>query len=81
MVMHCCVYGGTCDGDREKLKEVVMKQVMKYKERIKKANAKRNESTVEKIEDSWIKELAVVEVAPLKVVENLQNEATIVNGS
>ncbi|XP_026417133.1 uncharacterized protein LOC113312608 [Papaver somniferum] len=53
MLKHCCAYGGVCEGYKNKLTEVVMKQVHKYKERFRKANARKNNVAVEKIEEGW----------------------------
>ncbi|XP_026459898.1 uncharacterized protein LOC113360622 [Papaver somniferum] len=62
MLMHCCMYGGVYEGNKTVLKEVVMNQVLKYKERFREANAEKNVVAAERIDVNWMKELELVEV-------------------
>lgn len=46
MMLDCCNYGGVCEGDRQLLKKVILKQVVKYKERCRKRGVTEAENQV-----------------------------------
>lgn len=48
-MLHCCSYGGVCEGGKQQLRNTIMKHILKYKERFKKirdAQAKEVERVV-----------------------------------
>ncbi|XP_026459913.1 uncharacterized protein LOC113360641 [Papaver somniferum] len=87
MLMHCCMYGGGCEGNKIVLKEVVMKQVLKYKERFRKENTEKNVVAAERIDVNWMKELdwnlrglnAFDKITALK--ELIRNQKLGINGN